>query len=132
MFLDLKMSVEEEVKGGSLSSSCKKFLMISKWCHWGFLMLFRANEKIADQIQLGFPNKMKMIVSKCFFSSSCSGVRPDSTSVPGLGLPPDVGGARLSLRPAPRPPLSPVLPGVWPHPGGGRPGRGQGRGGGRG
>lgn len=65
-------------------------------------------------------------------SSSCSSVRPDPASVPGLGLPPDVWRPRLSLRPAPRPPLPSVLPGVWPHPGGGRPGGGQGRGGGGG
>ncbi|KAA8579455.1 hypothetical protein FQN60_006548 [Etheostoma spectabile] len=48
-------------------------------------------------------------------------------------LPPDVGGPRVPLRPAPGPPFPPVLPDVWPHAGGGRPpGGGQGRGGGGG
>lgn len=71
-----------------------------------------------------FLNK-KIKMFQMFLSPSHSRVRPDPPGVPGLGLPPDVRGPRLSLRPAPRPPLPPVLPGVRPHPGGGRPGRGE-------
>lgn len=62
-------------------------------------------------------------------SSRCSGVGLDPPGVPGLGVPPLLGGSGLSGRTAPGPPLPAVLPAVRTHPGGGRPG---GRQGGRG